>query len=369
MTPPPERDQKNDATRTLIAKDQCGAAIPKELRDCPQWIAWWSIVGEGRRVQLPNGGSTSLLKAQAKAHKLPIDPQTGGLASSTRPETWSSFEKACSSASKWSLTGIGFVFSDTDEYSGVDFDNCRNSETGEIADWAWEIIRRLDSYTEVSPSGTGVHIIVRGRLPEKKGNQTALQGGKVEMFSRARYFTFTGIHVEGTPTAIYDRQHELLLLHSELFGSRNIPETITDSIAHHPPPATDEELITKARQAENGQRFERLWGGDWTDYPSQSEADLALCCILAFWTGKDLKWMDDLFRRSSLMREKWLRKDYREDTLNKAIAFTHETWNRHVPSRSNAHIDGSGLSHQPPKIPIGRTHWNQKRSMGLQETL
>src|ERR1019366_4649310 len=119
-------------------------------------------------------------------------------------KTWSSFQDACAAVQRWSLTGIGFVFITSDPYSGVDLDNCRKPETGEIAEWAMVIIRALDSYTEVSPSGTGVHIIIRGLLPSGRGNQIPHHEGKVEMFSRDRYFTFTGMRVDGTYTEIRD---------------------------------------------------------------------------------------------------------------------------------------------------------------------
>src|SRR5258708_5401047 len=114
--------------------------IPRELRDLPQWIAWWAVVGKGVRVKLPSGGSTKPLKKQEKPHKLPINPRTGGLAATTLANDWSSFEDALAAAGKWSLTGIGFVFTASDPYSGVDLDNCRNSETGEIAEWGLVII-------------------------------------------------------------------------------------------------------------------------------------------------------------------------------------------------------------------------------------
>jgi len=118
------------------------------------------------------------------------------------------------------------------------------------------------------------------------------------MFSRSRYFTFTGAHVDGTPTDIFDRQTELLALHNQLFRRRNASNVEKYSNPSSPPPASDDEVIAKARQAQNGSKFERLWNGQWEgDYPSQSEADLALCCLLAFWTRKDRVWMDVLFRR------------------------------------------------------------------------
>jgi len=354
---------------TICARDPLSLAIPEELLARSQWIAWWSVVGEGCRIQLPNGRLSGVIKAQAKPHKLPINPRTGGLAASTRPKTWSSAENASAAVKRWSLTGVGFVFTDSDPYTGIDIDNCRDPVSGEIADWAWNIIRTLNSYTEISPSGTGVHTIVRGKLPVGKGNQVAHGDGKVEMFSRARYFTFTGIHVDGNPIEICDRQTELIALHNQLFADRNTPKAEKHSTPSSPLLTSDDELITKARQAHNGSKFERLWNGQWEgDYPSQSEADLALCCVLAFWTRKDRARMDGLFRRSSLMRKKWLRKDYREETLLRAIECADQTWSGEAMRRNGfSNIVNSNVqtlrmsqptSNEPwePPIPIRRFH-------------
>ena len=334
------------------ARDPPYAAIPEELRARPQWIAWWSVAGEGRPVRLPNGRSTDVLKVQAKPHKLPIDPRTGGLAASTRLATWSSVGDALTAVERWSVTGIGFVFAGSDPYTGIDIDNCRNPETSQIAEWVREIIRELNSYTEVSPSGTGVHIIIRGNLPPGKGNQVAHYDGKVEMFSRARYFTITGIHVDGTPIEILDRQTELLAFHHQLFASRITPDAEEYSAASSSLLASDDELVAKARHAQNGSKFERLWNGQWEgDYPSQSEADLALCCLLAFWTSKDRARMDGLFRGSGLMRKKWLREDYREDTLAKAIAMTDGTWDAGQTARPNRSAARGGSVAAAPHVP------------------
>jgi hypothetical protein len=339
----------NGVASGAIAKDLL-RQIPADLLYLQQWIAWWSVVGEGRSVQLPNSRATGVLKAQDKPHKLPINPRTGGLAASTRPPTWSSIDDALGAVEKWSLTGIGFVFSDWDNYAGVDLDNCRNPDTGQIAEWAWEIIRALDSYTELSPSGTGIHIIVRGELPAGKGNQAVHAGGKVEMFSRARYFTVTGIHVEGTPVQIHDRQRELLEIHSKFLRGRSTPAE-KYSAPSSPLLQSDDDLITAARLAQNGSKFERLWNGQWEgDYPSQSEADLALCSMLAFWTDKDIFRMDRLFHRSGLMRKKWLRKDYREETMGKAIAVTGDIWDPAQATTAKGSVANGSTTVATPQV-------------------
>src|SRR5262249_17054495 len=90
---------------------------------------------------------------------------------------------------------------------------------------------------------------------------------------------------------------------------------------------TNDDLLERARVAKDGVKFARLWEGNWKEnYTSQSEADLALCMKLAFWTDRDAGRIDTLFRRSGLMWEKWERKDYREATIAKAIEQTTETW-------------------------------------------
>ena len=250
MSPSPAEPEPNRL------KEPFDLRIPDELRARPQWVAWWNAVGEGIPLKLPGGGWSKALKKQEKPHKLPIDPQTGALAASTRPKTWSSFENAVAAVQRWSLTGVGFVFTDSDPFAGVDLDNCRNPKTCEIAEWAWVIIRTLDSYTEISPSGTGVHIFVRAQLPSGRGNQIRHHGGKVEMFSRARYFTFTGIQVDGTSIGIFDRQAELLSVHSKLFAKRHASVAAKESAPSSTLPASDSELIEKACRAKNGAKFD-----------------------------------------------------------------------------------------------------------------
>jgi hypothetical protein len=146
----------------------------------------------------------------------------------------------------------------------------------------------------------------------------------------AAIFTMTGCRLRGSGS-IAERTQELRRIHARLFPTR--PKTA-------PPPQgkpdaafrPDDELIARARQAKDGGKFARLWDGQWEgEYASQSEADLALCGTLAFWTGRDEGRMDALFRRSGLMREKWERQDYRDVTIAKAIAQTPRTWTPRGP--------------------------------------
>jgi len=261
-----------------------------------------------------------------------------GFASSTESETWASFEAALEYTETEHADGVGFVFTDDDPIVGVDLDDCRDPETGDVDDAALDIIKRLDSYTEVSPSGTGYHVLIRGELPEGRNRR-----GSVELYDTARFFTVTGDHVERTPTRVARRQDALVAIHREYVQDTE-RDTASES-EHHggaddESPTTDaadvdvdledEDLLEKARNASNGEKFERLWNGNTVGYDSQSEADMALCCLLAFWTGGDRTQMDHLFRQSGLLREKWDEvhyadgSTYGEKTIERAIATTSE---------------------------------------------
>jgi putative DNA primase/helicase len=141
--------------------------IPEELRRRTQFVVY----------KLEERGS--------KPTKVPYIAGRVGKASSTDSETWRTFEEAVHAFRSGRYDGIGFVFSSGDPYAGVDLDDCRNPETGELEQWATEIVQELGGYTEVSPSDTGIHIIVRGKAPNKKR-------GRVEAYSSERYFTMTG---------------------------------------------------------------------------------------------------------------------------------------------------------------------------------
>jgi putative DNA primase/helicase len=290
--------------------------IPNELRALPQWVCW----------RYEHRGK------DPKPTKPPIRPSGDAYAKCNDPATWGTFDEVLASFEKvHSLAGVGFVFTDADPYSGVDLDDCREDQTGIIDSWARLIIERLHSYTEVSPSGTGVKIWIRAKLSrEKARNRRAYAGGEIEMYSRDRYFTVTSQHLEGTPFTIESRQRELDALYDQLFAEPHRANSNTNSKGHRngsrPDSLSDREMIDKAMAATNGAKFKTLWNGDTSDYASPSEADLALCTMLAFWTGKDETRIDALFRQSRLMRLKWERSDYRDDTIAKAIDRTRDTY-------------------------------------------
>src|SRR6187402_553974 len=116
------------------------------------------------------------------------------------------------------LQGLGFVFHPINGVVGVDLDHCVDQSTLEIEGWAMDIVRKLDSYTEFSPSQTGLHIFVYANAWQGAGtNQVnVIPGSKIEMYCKDRFFTLTGDHVPGTPTTVEDRPTEFSELHSRL---------------------------------------------------------------------------------------------------------------------------------------------------------
>jgi putative DNA primase/helicase len=159
------KEQAVPSKRLLLVKVE---SIPEELKIRPQWVVW-KAVGD-------------------KPDKVPYSARTGRKASSTDLLTWSTFQEALEAYENGDYAGLGFVFSSADPYTGIDLDNCVD-ENGEIAGWALEIVRYFDSYTELSATGTGLHVIVRGNVPNRRK-------GEVEVYSSKRFFTVTGHVVE-----------------------------------------------------------------------------------------------------------------------------------------------------------------------------
>lgn len=145
--------------------------IPAELKARPQWVVWRMETRDGKPTKIPYNPAKLNMKARAN-----------------EPGTWGSFEQAVRVFKRGSFDGVGYEFSADDSYTGIDMDKCRDPETGEIEAWARAIIDRLRSYTEISPSKSGVHIIVKGKLPPGRKKK-----GQLEMYSDGRYFTMTGV--------------------------------------------------------------------------------------------------------------------------------------------------------------------------------
>lgn len=278
--------------------------VPADLRGLPQWVIY------GRPGTEPG----------SRPWKTPYRPQFPDMrAAANQPRTWSGFDQAVDAHNRAGFAGIGFVFAAGGGLVGVDLDNC--IQDGQLDPGAAAWVERFNSYTEVSPSGKGLHIFCRGELPGK-----GVKRPLAEMYDRGRYFTITGDSY-GPPRPLQPAQEAIDALYAELTARRDTDageagETPTEG-ERTPVGLSDGELLEKAMTASGGEAFLALWEGDITGYPSQSEADQALCNRLAYWTNGDRERIDRLFRQSGLMREKWDRatggSTYGDLTIDSAI--------------------------------------------------
>jgi len=265
--------------------------IPAVLKNLDQWVLW------------------KLEERDDKPTKIPYRPN-GKKARSNDRETWSSFEKVVTKYKEGRYAGIGFVFSKDDPYCGIDFDEVTDV-LGDVLPDTMEIVKQLNSYTEFSQSGNGLHVLVEAQLPPGGRHR------KIEMYQFGRYFCMTGNHLKVTPLTIEKRQAEVEELHKKFF-SESPPKQEEKST--NPPPekedlrsCTEEQakLIEEGFKRKNGKKFAKLWRGDWEgDYPSQSEADMALAGLIARLTNCDKLLTDSIFRVSKLYRDKWDKKHY-----------------------------------------------------------
>lgn len=296
--------------------------IPAELQALRQWVCWRREVKAGKPTKVPY---------QVNGRK----------ASTTNPATWNTFAEVLAALPKFDGIGIALA----GDLAGIDIDHCID-ELGRGSDLAYSIVGRMNSYTEVSPSGTGIRVFFWGKLPPGGRKET---GKGVEMYDaeRGRYLTVTGWHVESSPATVERRESEAAEIHAEIFPPKNGDTTRK---ACEPNSLDDQELLAKAQAARNGAgaHFSLLWAGNWkgAGHPSQSEADLELCKMLVFWTGGDASRIDRLFRSSGLMRDKWDRADYRDGTIGEALS---KQTKFYTPRKKAGRKDGSMAQPKEPE--------------------
>jgi primase-polymerase (primpol)-like protein len=312
--------------------------IPPALKPLDHWVRWkWYLTRD------------------KKWSKLPVNAVTGEAASSTDPLTWCIFDQAVDIHSP----KIGFVFQqpeDPDERArllwvcGVDLDGCRDPETGVIAEWAWKIIRAFNSYTELSPTGTGVKIFLLGGLPDRlpdghvfwnKHNLTEIEGsgGKapaIEMYWNERFYVVTGHHLEGTPPDLVDRAEVFLALQME--HARKLQKAAVHKVAGEPLSLDDETILRKAMTASNWPKIQRLLNGDASDYGGDdSRVDAALVGCFSFYT-EDAGQLENIIRSTAVGRPKWDEPrpggTYLSYTINNILALPRSE--RYTPGRNGS---------------------------------
>lgn len=288
--------------------------IPAELYHLKQWVCWKAVKNE-----------------KGKITKIPINALNGKNAMSNNPDTWTDLMGAVVAVDKYGLEGVGFML--TNGYFGIDLDDCDNELKNEFID-------HMKSYTEVSQSGKGIHIICKGKLPKGKRRTKG-----IEMYEDNRFFVMTGNKIGNYQ--IVDGTEQVKSLHAKYLEDKPVePQVeIIEQDQHKSIVLTDNDVLLKAQNSKNGVQFKLLFDGQWEDlnYPSQSEADLALANLLAFWTGKNFEQMDRLFRMSGLYREKWDRRQsgttYGAITLNTAIAKCKNIYSSNHDDETNLYVN------------------------------
>lgn len=292
--------------------------IPQELKDMKRWVCY-SLVE----------------KSTGEITKVPINPITGKNARCNDENTWTFFNIAISGCVKYKCDGLGFMLGNS--IFGIDLDNHPDKDGNVLSKEQFdnlsnEFISTLQSYTELSQSGKGIHILCKGILPEGRRRK-----GNVEIYDKDRFFVMTGNTSYNYP--IINREKEIIPLWEKYVNDTKSDEYY--SFSEYPInnysnntniiELSDNEVLEKASSSKNSSLFISLMKGDTSSYrDDHSSADLALCTILAFWTNKNFNQIDRIFRKSGLMRDKWdqMRGEttYGNLTIRKAIECSNQSY-------------------------------------------
>lgn len=272
--------------------------IPTILKNKNQWVCYRVYESEG------------------KYKKQIISPVTGQFAKCNDPITWTSFEKAINYLDFKGLTGL--VFALTEGITFIDIDHSVDKASGEISNFAMEILELLpDTYSELSVSLTGIHILAYGSLPKDALKRNDKLG--IEMYDSNRFVCITG-DIIGNVMDLTDYTENIRLVNEMYIGRRQeLSQKRNFSICLN---KTDAELIDLIQSSKQGRKFSTLLNGDISGYSSHSNADYAFVNILAFWT-QDAYQIDRILRLSGLYREKWDRSlgnsTYGQVTIDNAL--------------------------------------------------
>ncbi|MBC2966009.1 putative DNA primase/helicase [Staphylococcus epidermidis] len=275
--------------------------IPDELKQLNNWCVW--------KFEKRNGKRT----------KIPFNAATGEFAKSNDKSTWSSYETAVNAEG---VDGIGFFFEPP--YLGIDIDDIdddlhRFKQGDKLDNIVSEFNEAFKSYTEVSPSGNGLHIIVKGKIPGSRRRK-----GNIEMYDSGRFFTMTGKTIGKYKDVTEVSEQVFKTIYEKYLPDNTVKYPTTNNYQENIHNLSEIDVINEIYNSKQAKLFDDLMKGNYEPYyTSHSEADMALANILAFWCAKDYSQMDSIFRQSNLYRDKWDEKrknsTYGEQTLFKAI--------------------------------------------------
>ena len=308
--------------------------IPKYMREHARFCFWKLEMKEERLTKVPYN---------------PNSPKSG--AQTNNPETFGTLAQAMEAYQQNGGDGIG-VLNDQGLW-GIDIDHCID-ENGQFSEMAQDIIRTMNSPTEYSPRGGGVHIYFMAANVKYSKDRYYINRQKIglEVYpsgASPKYLTVTGRHVEGTPVDISgDRSAEVIEI-LERYMVRDQPKQSPNEDGGTSC-LEDDELLEKAFASNDGVLFRKLWNDEPIEkYSSHSEKDAALCMLLAFWSNKDAGQMDRLFRQSKLMRPKWDRPTgagtYGSNLIRDCIACCKETYSPPPETPAFIRIDAKGIPH------------------------
>jgi putative DNA primase/helicase len=267
------------------------AAFPADLRRLRRWVTWRSVKRRGKTTKPP-------------------------MQSIKEPNEWLCVSDACDVVAKGDAKGVGLVI--PDGIVGIDLDDCIEDD-GTLHPIARDLIE-LGTYVERSPSGRGLRAFIRGQIPKchNIGPRSGVPRHEIYDGSAAHFLTVTGerVSVETELRVGPDAQAALDAYYAKWFADRREPE-------EEPGRLSDDTILRLLRSSKNSAKFDRLYRADWTGYASHSEADLALCRLIRFYT-RDPAQIDRIFQGCALVRPKWLERHgertYGEMTIAKAIA-------------------------------------------------
>jgi hypothetical protein len=319
--------------------------IPAELKQFHRW------------------GAFELVQTESKLEKKPYSVRTGRRENIYLLGNHATYLEACLAVANKKFgvnnAAIGFGIVHCDGLTCLDFDHCVDPVTGEIRPDILKIIREINSYAEFSPSGTGVHIWVKGwQMPITR---QGIKRGDAEIYSGGRGMTMTGKHVEGTPATLANPDLSGILARIEAGEWKE--EKAAPTVKGQSSAASSVQVQRRDLKFSENEKLELLQHGDiesrtpfvvgnshaFVQYPSQSEADQALCNLLAM-EKADADAIDKVFRESSLYRKKWEREDYRERTITRALEAAKRAAERDSSNVVTAHVGSQVPVGTPPEI-------------------
>lgn len=282
------------------------AGIPQELKQNKSFTMW-------NRIPIQDTKGNPILNKDGTPKMAKVPYQING--QRARPNdisTCETFDRCKLVYEQGGYAGIGYLFTKEDPYIFCDWDHV--IEDGVIDSEALAEIFSLGSYAEISQSGTGVHVIMRGIKPGIACRYL------LEMYDGVRFVALTGNHIKGTPTDIQEAPQAAIdkLYYDKVLNPKASQKaTQTTRCTRTPSPNTDDyQIIQLCRKAGNGAKFRALFAGDISQYRSNSEADLALCNIMAYYTQDEAQ-LHRLFEISGLNRKEW---DHKSDrTIRKSL--------------------------------------------------